>query len=152
MELERACPSAAHWTEGQYQLAVRPGSEDPERLVLVAEASPPAAGQVGRGSAASIVGFLVARHLAPEWELENVVVDTTARRRGLGTELLEALLAAARQTGSQSVFLEVRESNLSARKLYEKMHFEQSGRRKAYYSNPGEDAILYRLRLRSQGT
>ena len=59
----------------------------------------------------SILGFLVAQHLAPEWELENIVVAPTARRKGLGKRLLDALLDAARETNSNSVFLEVRESN-----------------------------------------
>jgi [ribosomal protein S18]-alanine N-acetyltransferase len=87
---------------------------------------------------------LVARHLAPEWELENIVVAPSARRQGLGNRLLNALLAAARETHSASVFLEVRESNSAARTLYEKAGFKQTGRRKSYYTDPLEDAVLYR--------
>lgn len=94
------------------------------------------------------LGFLVARYIAPDWELENIVVDPNARRRGLGKHLLDALLAKARETNSESVFLEVRESNGSARALYESAGFHQTGRRKSYYSGPAEDAILYRLTLR----
>jgi ribosomal-protein-alanine N-acetyltransferase len=147
MELERASPTAAHWTEGQYRQAIQPGSGDPERLVLVAEGSPPAAGEgEGPDSRRGILGFLVARQIAPEWELENIVVAPAARRKGLGRQLLEALFATARQTESQSLFLEVRESNAAARRLYEKAGFEQSARRKAYYAGPAEDAILYRRR------
>jgi len=147
--LESACPTAAHWTEAQYKQAVQPDSNDPERLVLVAEASPATeeeTGQVSAGqvSRSSIVGFLVARHLASEWELENIVVAPASRQKGLGGQLLDALLAAARQTDNESVFLEVRESNTAARMLYEKAGFQQTGRRKSYYTNPPEDAILYR--------
>ena len=90
-----------------------------------------------------ILGFLIAHHLAPEWELENLVVAPAARRRGIGKRLLEALLAAARETNN-SVFLEVRESNTAARALYENAGFEQTGRRPSYYASPSEDAILYR--------
>ncbi len=68
---------------------------------------------------------------------------TTARRKGLGKRLLQALLDAARETKS-SVFLEVRESNAAARALYENAGFEQTGRRPSYYTSPLEDAILYR--------
>jgi ribosomal-protein-alanine N-acetyltransferase len=60
---------------------------------------------------------------------------------------MDALLSAARETNSDSVFLEVRESNVAARSLYEKAGFEQEGRRKSYYTNPMEDAVLYRLIL-----
>ncbi len=133
MNLERQSDTAAHWTERQYQQAFQ--GEVGERLVLMAEAD------------SAPLGFLVARHLAPEWELENIVVAANARRNGLGKSLLAALLAAAKETNSASVFLEVRESNIAAQTLYERAGFEQSGGRKAYYTNPPEDAILYRLTL-----
>ena len=153
MELERACPTAAHWTERQYRQAVGGGSDSSERLVLVAEVSPPAvsAAERGRDSGYGILGFLVARHLTPEWELENVVVAPAARRGGLGRQLLGALLAAASETDSEAVFLEVRESNTAARKLYERVGFEQTGRRKSYYTSPLEDAILYRRNVGPSG-
>jgi ribosomal-protein-alanine N-acetyltransferase len=94
-----------------------------------------------------LLGFLVARHLAPEWELENLVVAPTIRRKGLGKRLLDGLLAHADGTNSDAVFLEVRESNASARALYESAGFAQTGRRKSYYAEPQEDAILYRRSL-----
>jgi ribosomal-protein-alanine N-acetyltransferase len=56
-------------------------------------------------------------------------------------------MVAAKRTNSTSVFLEVRESNTAARTLYERAGFEQSGRRESYYTNPPEDAILYRFTL-----
>lgn len=140
MSLERQCATAAHWTEPQYREAFQ--RERMERLVLVAEASEPIASRPDAGG--GVLGFLVARHLAPEWELENIVVAPSARRQGLGNRLLNALLAAARETHSASVFLEVRESNSAARTLYEKAGFKQTGRRKSYYTDPLEDAVLYR--------
>jgi ribosomal-protein-alanine acetyltransferase len=148
MDLERQCATAGHWTEEQYRQAFQPGG--PERLSLVADASVPiASGDESSAAAASgIWGFLVAQHLAPDWELENIVVAPTARRKGLGKRLLDALLAAARETNSNSVFLEVRESNAAARTLYEKAGFVQTGVRKFYYTDPPEDAVLYRRNLR----
>jgi len=139
-DLERQCATAAHWTEQQYRQAFQ--REGVERLVLVAEAAPPQASD--SDTRGDLVGFLVARHLAPEWELENIVVAPMARRKGLGLRLLHALLAAAHQRHSDSVFLEVRESNASARTLYEKAGFVQTGRRKSYYKSPAEDALQYR--------
>ena len=144
--LERACPSAAHWTEQHYREALNPQSAGPQRLILVVEAEPQASTSP-QSNAAAITGFLVARHLAPEWELENIVVAGHARRQGTGQQLLGALLARAQQASSQSVFLEVRESNVPGRALYEKAQFREAGRRKLYYSDPAEDAILYRRSL-----
>jgi ribosomal-protein-alanine N-acetyltransferase len=132
--VERASPTAAHWTEQQYFELFEPDGIGPQRLVLVAHE--------GRDGAPS--GFLVARRGVDEWELENIVVAREVRRKGLGKRLLAALLAHAHETECESVFLEVRESNSAARRLYEQAGFQQTGRRKSYYSNPLEDAVLYR--------
>ncbi len=140
LTIERACPTASHWTEQQYLQLFQSGSDVPGRLVLVAESSPTASHE---DATSSISGFLVARHVAPEWELENIVVAPAARRRGIGRQILDALLTTARKTNSASMFLEVRESNVAARSLYEKMGFRQTGRRPNYYVNPSEDAIFY---------
>lgn len=141
VEIELACPEAAHWTELHYHEAMAPYGRAPERLFLLAEG--PASRPESGAQKTIIVAFLVARHVAPEWELENIVVEPNARRKGVGTQLLNALLDHASKTNSTSVFLEVRESNASARAIYERAGFLQSGKRKSYYSNPQEDAIVY---------
>jgi ribosomal-protein-alanine N-acetyltransferase len=135
LRLARESSTAAHWTDQQYQQMFQVGSE-PARLVAVVKSMD-----------SSVVGFLVARHIAPEWELENIVVDPAVRSQGLGKQLIDFLFARARETNSEVVFLEVRESNAAARKLYERAGFDQTGRRHAYYTNPQEDAILYRCKL-----
>jgi len=145
IDLERASPTAAHWTERRYRQSIEPIREDQRRLVLVAEAA--ASASAGPDLLSGVVGFLVARHLGREWELENIVVAPPARRNRLGRRLIDALLAAAREANSESVFLEVRESNAAARKLYERAGFQQAGRRKSYYTDPAEDAIVYRRSL-----
>ena len=147
MKLERQSATAAHWTEEQYRQAFQVGR--PERLVLVAEDLLLTSSRLDseKDSGSSVCGFLVALHLDPEWELENIAVVPASRRMGLGKRLLDALLATARETNSNCVFLEVRESNTAARTLYETAGFEQTGRRASYYANPPEDAILYRLTL-----
>lgn len=142
MSLERDCSSAAHWTEQQYRELFAAESGPVRKLALVAEDVD------GTRDQMSPFGFLVARHLAPEWELENIVVMPSARRMGIGKRLLEGLLAAVRKTHSEVVFLEVRESNLGARALYEKLGFRETGVRKSYYSSPLEDAVLYSLSFR----
>src|SRR5438128_1704079 len=78
-------------------------------------------------------------------ETENIAIARSARRGGLGTRLLGEFVDLARAEGAESVFLEVRESNRAARLLYEKWSFTERGRRKKYYQDPEEDAILYHL-------
>jgi ribosomal-protein-alanine N-acetyltransferase len=133
LKMEQACPTAAHWTEAQYRLAIDSAGDAPRRLTLVA----------AELSSSGILGFLVAHDMCSEWELENIVVAAAARRKGLGRELLAALLDRARPMNGRKVFLEVRESNVAARNLYRKIGFHESGRRKLYYAEPPEDAILY---------
>lgn len=142
MSLAQASRSAAHWTDEQYKLAI--ASAKGERgLVVIAEGTPDDPFLTGPGQTATLLGFLIARHLAPEWELENVVVSPSVQRKGIGRQLIDALIKAARETNSDAVFLEVRESNTAARALYAQAGFKQHSRRKSYYSNPIEDAILY---------
>jgi ribosomal-protein-alanine N-acetyltransferase len=138
IRLERQCPETTHWTEQQYLGFFAARSESPARLVLVAEKDGPA----------ELGGFLVARYLRPEWELENIVVAPAVRRMGIGKRLMEALHAQAQQTNSDAVFLEVRESNAAARRFYENLGFRENGRRKAYYTAPSGDAVLYSKTLR----
>jgi len=142
IHLERQSPGAAHWSEQQYA-AVFDDAKSSRRLALVVER----AGYVS-AERLSVTGFLVAHHLAPEWELENIVVAPEARGKGIGTRLVRELFARAARSESDSVLLEVRESNQAARALYENLGFRESGRRKSYYSNPLEDAVLYVRMLR----
>jgi ribosomal-protein-alanine N-acetyltransferase len=131
MALEKRAATAAHWSVEQYETAV--ANQAPSRVVLVIEEE------------AGIQGFIVGKALDEEWEVENIAVAGSARRRGLGTRLLGEFLDSARGRGAQAIFLEVRESNLAARRLHEKWAFVESGRRKRYYREPEEDAIVYRF-------
>ena len=133
MALERHAVTAAHWHRENYASLF--AAVGPDRLPLVIETE------------AGFQGFLVARSVGPEWEIENIAIAGPARRHGLGTRLVGEFLEQARANGAEAVFLEVRESNLPARALYEKWAFIEDGRRKSYYSDPQEDAILYRLPL-----
>ncbi len=96
------------------------------------------------------LGFLVARPLDDEWEIENIAVNGPARRRGLGTRLLGEFMTLVEKRGGKHVFLEVRESNRAARALYEKWAFVESGKRKSYYHNPEEDALVLKFSFSRQ--
>jgi ribosomal-protein-alanine acetyltransferase len=130
MALERHAVTAAHWSDEQYQAIFSPTQA---RIALVIEEKD------------AIQGFLIARAAGPEWEIENIAIAATARRRGLGTQLLGEFLNTARSGGATAVFLEVRESNTAARRLYEKWAFSATGRRTSYYRAPDEAAITCRL-------
>jgi len=150
IDMERQCETAAHWTEGQYLSALPAcGAALTSRLVLIVDEEEQALVGACSRRKSTLAGFLVARHQGPEWELENVVVAAASRRKGLGTRLLEEFLGRAQAAGSEYVFLEVRGSNQSARAFYERWGFEETGRRKGYYTRPAEDAVLYR-RILSQ--
>lgn len=77
-----------------------------------------------------------------ECEIANVAVDPTYRRKYVADRLIESLFSLARDRFCSKFFLEVRETNIPAQKLYEKNGFMVYGRRKNYYNSPREDAIL----------
>ncbi len=149
LELEREAATAAHWTENDYRAAI--SVESPRRLAEVMELDETDAMLVQFADESRFApepgmqGFVVARLLGDEMEIENVVVAAGLRRFGLGTLLLEHVLQAAKNEGIRRVFLEVRESNTAARRLYEKGGFVTSGVRKGYYRAPEEDALLLEI-------
>lgn len=89
--------------------------------------------------------------LFPEDEIQitNIAVHPDFRRKGLATLLLHDAMQIGRTKQAQRVILEVRESNLDARAFYQRMGFEQVGRRKRYYESPVEDALLLECALRA---
>jgi [ribosomal protein S18]-alanine N-acetyltransferase len=91
-----------------------------------------------------VVGYAVVWIVLDQAELGDIAVAGGWRRRGIGRRLLEAALDAARGRGVREMFLEVRPSNLEARRLYERYGFAQVGRRKDYYDRPREDALVLR--------
>jgi [ribosomal protein S18]-alanine N-acetyltransferase len=126
--LERTVPNLVHWSEQSYKSIFESGA--PERVLWVIEDD------------GKLQAFLVARFSAAECELENLVVAAAHRRRGLASQLLQSLIASARERNTERILLEVRESNEAARALYGRFGFQLAGNRKAYYSQPTEDALL----------
>ena len=77
-----------------------------------------------------------------EGQITNVAVDPLSRRKGLGREVVRALIGYAEENGIVSVSLEVRESNEAAIALYESFGFSRRGLRKNFYRDPAEAAIV----------
>jgi ribosomal-protein-alanine N-acetyltransferase len=97
---------------------------------------------------AGTTGFLVASLLPPQAELEIIAVDPRFQRRGLGRKLFEELSHKLHMAGVREVVLEVRASNQAALELYRVLGFVETGRRRRYYADPQEDAVLLRLQLK----
>lgn len=94
-----------------------------------------------------VAGYAVVWFVGREAELGDLAVAPEERRRGIGGELVEAVLEEARNRGVVQIFLEVREGNQSAQGLYRSRGFEIVGRRRGYYEGPAEDALIMRRLL-----
>jgi ribosomal-protein-alanine N-acetyltransferase len=146
MAIEREATFAAHWSESQYQQAFFEST--PRRLVLVACEKVDEAGEAKPKEAKDVVrAFSVVRVIEHEWEIENIAVHAKLQRRGIAMQLLNEIRKSAESENALKIFLEVRRSNVAARALYEGCGFQNCGYRRQYYSNPGEDAVVYQLCL-----
>jgi ribosomal-protein-alanine N-acetyltransferase len=124
--------AAPHWSESVWNSILQ---QDSVRFCAVAECS------------GEVLGFVVSAMVDGVAELESVVVETMSRRRGIGMALCRSAMDWARAKGASSIELEVRESSHGARAMYASLQFSQQGRRRSYYREPTEDAILMRAVL-----
>ena len=90
----------------------------------------------------SVAGFCAFWLVAEDIHINNVALRPTYRNKGLGTALMRHVMAEARRLGATRATLEVRASNIGARRLYERLGFYVSGNRRNYYTNPVEDALI----------
>jgi [ribosomal protein S18]-alanine N-acetyltransferase len=132
------------WPVGRIQALCAADSEHPapsslDQYILVAQ------------SRLAVVGFIVVSCLPGEGEIQNLGVDTPEQGKGLGLALVQAVLDLLRDRSALRCILEVRESNMEARGLYEKCGFKIDGVRKNYYQTTQgrEDAVLMSLDLQA---
>ncbi len=128
--VESACPDAAQWGIGGY-----------------AHLDSGEISGFGVEQEGSLLAIIVVRIVASEIEILNLAVNPRNRREGLASQLLFAAIASGRKRGASLGFLEVRESNAAARAFYQSHGFQETGRRKFYYSHPYEDALVFTLSL-----
>ena len=126
--LEQVCFPADPWSENLFRAAL----ENPGAAVLLAEED------------GAVLGYAVLSAVLDEGNLDNIAVAPEYRRRGLADALLGALTGFGRECLAL-LTLEVRASNAPAIALYEKHGFRPVGRRRNYYSDPREDAVLMTL-------
>lgn len=130
------------WPERSYRYEL---SENPASRFLVAERP--------RGEDNVVVGYVGFWLIADEAHISTLAVHPHYRRLGIGRQLLSSALDDAQQLGANLCTLEVRASNLGAIDLYAEFGFVVVGRRKGYYHDNQEDAILmtlYGLQARRQ--
>ena len=92
-----------------------------------------------------IVGMIVAWLFVDEVHVATIATHPDFRRQGIAQKLLIHTLRYTSDEGAITSFLEVRESNLAAQEMYRKFGYENTGRRKRYYKDNDEDAILMTL-------
>jgi len=91
-----------------------------------------------------VVGYVGSQTVLGWTDMMNVAVHPDWRRKGIGEQLIVSLEEALRKRESTCLTLEVRASNEPAKALYQKLGFQEVGRRKNYYRNPKEDALIMR--------
>jgi len=91
-----------------------------------------------------VIGYVGSQTVLGETDMMNIAVHPDYRKQGIGTCLIVGLIGALEQRGSHSLMLEVRVSNEPAISVYQKLGFDEVGRRKNYYRNPKEDALILR--------
>lgn len=91
-----------------------------------------------------VVGYVGSQTVLDETDMMNIAVHPDYRKQGIATSLILGLIDALEHRGSHSLMLEVRASNETALSLYRKLGFAKVGRRKNYYRNPREDALILR--------
>lgn len=89
-----------------------------------------------------IAGYVILLEVCGEGEIVRVAIDRAYRKRGLGDVLLKEVLRAEKMRNTERLYLEVRESNEAAIRLYRKNGFTVDGKRKNFYTKPIEDALL----------
>ena len=139
VEIEESC-GLSLWGWDGYRLEL----ERPEAIMLVVRRAPPHQVE-GR----SLDGFIAARVTAGELHINNVAVPVWSRRQGIGSALLRAAFERGAGRGARTAVLEVRAGNRTAQSVYERHGFAVAGRRRAYYREPTEDALVMTATLES---
>jgi ribosomal-protein-alanine N-acetyltransferase len=94
-----------------------------------------------------LVGYAACWTVIDQSELGNVAVTPEARGMGVGGALVDTVVERVKERGAHELFLEVRESNHVAQSIYRERGFVVVGRRRSYYAQPTEDALVMRLRV-----
>ena len=95
----------------------------------------------------TLAGYIIFWVIQDMIELHNIAVSAQFKKKGIGKKLMHFMLETAQQQKVKEIFLEVRQSNTEAIPFYEAFHFSVVATRQNYYTEPTEDAIIYKLEL-----
>ena len=135
VDIANSLSDAPHWRSEVYEDMVDP-ARGPARICLVAE-----------DSDRLLVGFGVAVLVPPQAELEAIAVTEDRQLQGIAGILFSELLTQLKRLHITEVILEVRESNRTAQAFYRASGFVETGRRRDYYADPQEDALLMKREI-----
>lgn len=130
VEIERSCYSTP-WRRSTFEGLLRRSDTD----------------LLGASLGGRLVGYAITWTILDQAELGNVAVAPEARQRGLGRMLVRGALQRAQARGARECYLEVRQSNATAQRIYRALGFSPIGVRRRYYAEPIEDAVVMRARL-----
>lgn len=91
-----------------------------------------------------VAGYIIFWIIEETLELHDIAVKGTYKKKGLGGRLMSFMFETAEARGVEEMFLEVRKSNKEAICFYEKFNFKQIDERKNYYTDPVENALVYK--------
>ncbi|MEA3466965.1 MAG: ribosomal protein S18-alanine N-acetyltransferase [Thermodesulfobacteriota bacterium] len=101
-------------------------------------------------SAGVVQGWCCGLLAGVDADLLKVAVSISRQRQGIATDLLKELCCRLAVRGGEQIFLEVRSQNIPALKLYAKLGWHETGRRKNYYKEPADDAVILVCRLNKE--
>ncbi|MFB2935769.1 ribosomal protein S18-alanine N-acetyltransferase [Aerosakkonemataceae cyanobacterium BLCC-F154] len=155
VELDQKCFPGGLWTQDGYQRELDSPNSDVLLILEAEQGSQGAEEQRSRGaeskdspSPQSLVPSPPLLAIGCQWAILDeahitiVAVRPDYQHQGLGQAMLLALLSRARQRGLERATLEVKASNQPAISLYQKFGFQVAGRRRRYYQDTGEDALI----------
>jgi [ribosomal protein S18]-alanine N-acetyltransferase len=112
------------------------------RSMFAGELAKPASLCLGAFEDDRLAGYLITSRYVDAWHVMNIAVNPSFRRRGIATALIERLFELTDDGGRRGYTLEVRVSNKGAIKLYERLGFTARGKRRGYYTDNREDALV----------
>lgn len=119
------------WKIHDFEMA----SENPQAILLIAK----------KGT--EFLGYLASYYAADESELDSIAVSTAYRHKGVGNLILCEYINCLAKYGVKNIYLEVRESNANAISFYENHGFKRISKRKKFYEEPEEDAVVMKKEL-----
>lgn len=129
--------------EKKYRIYSFRGGQDIE-IRNLKEFKQNASSEKGKSGEKLLMGYVIATDIAGETELLRIAVADKFKKQGVGSALLGMYIEDLK-SHCDKFFLEVRESNDKAKRLYEKAGYKLINTRKSYYKNPQEDALIYSM-------